>query len=82
MLTASRRTLPAGLAPTFSFFGQRRAPKVFRGVLPRRWVVERTFAWLCQNRSFSRDYERLCTTSEALIYATISRLMLRRLART
>jgi putative transposase len=57
------------------------APKVFRGVLPRRWVVERTFAWLCQNRRFSRDYERLCTTSEAVIYAAMSRLMLRRLAR-
>ena len=56
-------------------------PKVFRGVLPRRWVVERTFAWLCQNRRFSRDYERLCTTSEALIYAAMGRLMLRRLAR-
>jgi len=58
------------------------APKVFRGVLPRRWVVERTFAWLCQSRRFSRDYERLCTTSEALIYAAMGRLMLRRLART
>ena len=46
-----------------------------------RWVVERTFAWLCQNRRFSRDYERLCTTSEALIYAAMGRLMLRRLAR-
>jgi hypothetical protein len=44
-------------------------------------AVERTFAWLCQNRRFSRDYERLCTTGEALIYATMSRLMLRRLAR-
>jgi putative transposase len=44
-------------------------------------VVERTFAWLCQNRRFNRDYERLCTTSEALIYAAMGRLMLRRLAR-
>ena len=58
------------------------APKVFRGVLSRRWVVERTFAWLCQNRRFSRDYERLCTTGEALIYAAMGRLMLRRLVRT
>ena len=56
------------------------SPKVFRGVLPRRWGVERTFAWLCQSRRFSRDYERLCTTSEALIYAAMSRLMVRRLA--
>lgn len=68
---------------TVWFSWQRLPPgaKVFRGVLPRRWVVERTFAWLCQNRRFSRDYERLCTTSEALIYAAMGRLMLRRLAR-
>src|SRR6266542_4334073 len=65
----------------FSYERLPSAPKVFRGVLPRRWVVERTFAWLCQNRRFSRDYERLCTTSEALIYAAMGRLMLRRLAR-
>jgi putative transposase len=56
-------------------------PKGFRGVLPRRWVVERTFGWLLQSRRLSKDYERLCETSEALIYATMSRLMARRLAR-
>ncbi len=50
-------------------------------VLPRRWVVERTFAWLGKQRRFSKDYERLPETSEALIYLGISRLMLRRLAR-
>ena len=33
--------------------------------------MERTFAWLCQSRRFSRDYERLCSTSEALIYAAM-----------
>ncbi len=54
----------------------------FRGVLPRRWVVERTFAWLGHNRRLSKDYERLCETSEALIYAAMSRLMMRRLARS
>jgi putative transposase len=53
----------------------------FRGVLPRRWVVERTFAWLGQNRRLSKEYERVCETSEALIYAAMSRLMVRRLAR-
>jgi putative transposase len=56
-------------------------PKGFRGVLPRRWVVERTFSWFGQSRRLSKDYERLCATSEALIYATMIRLMLRRLAR-
>ena len=50
-------------------------------VLPRRWVVERTFGWLGHSRRLSKDYERICETSEALIYATMSRLMIRRLAR-
>ncbi len=49
--------------------------------LPRRWVVERTFAWLDQNRRLSKDYERLCSTSEEFVYATMTRLMVRRLAR-
>ena len=49
-------------------------------VLPRRWVVERTFAWLSQSRRLSKDYERLAETSEALTYVAMTRLMLRRLA--
>ncbi len=50
--------------------------------LPRRWVVERTFSWLSQNRRrMSKDYERLCATGEAFIYAAMIRLMVRRLAR-
>jgi putative transposase len=49
--------------------------------LPRRWVVERTFAWLDQNRRMSKDYEKLCATGEAFIYAAMTRLMVRRLAR-
>ena len=51
-------------------------------VLPRRWVVERTFSWIEQNRRMSKDYERLAATSEAFIYVAMSRLMVRRLART
>jgi putative transposase len=50
-------------------------------VLPRRWVVERTFSWLGQNRRMSKDYERLCASAEAFIYAAMIRLMVRRLAR-
>ena len=50
-------------------------------VLPRRWVVERTFSWLSQNRRMSKDYERLCASSEAFVYAAMIRLMVRRLAR-
>ena len=48
----------------------------------RRWVVERSFAWIGHNRRMSKDYEKLCATSEAFVYAAMSRLMLRRLART
>ncbi len=50
-------------------------------VIRRRWVVERTFAWICRNRRMSRDYEFLAQTTEALIYVTMIRLMLRRLAK-
>jgi putative transposase len=50
-------------------------------VLPRRWVVERTFAWICHNRRMSKDYERLCATGEAFVYAAMTRLMVRRLVR-
>ncbi len=48
---------------------------------PRRWVVERTFAWIGRYRRFSKDYEYLPATSEALIYAAMSHRMVRRLAR-
>jgi transposase len=43
--------------------------------------IERTFAWLGHSRRLSKDYERLCETGEAMIYATMTRLMARRLAR-
>ncbi len=50
-------------------------------VLPKRWVVERTFAWITRNRRLARDYERLAESSEAFIYVAMIRLGLRRLAR-
>ena len=50
-------------------------------VLPRRWVVERTFSWISQNRRMSKDYERLPESGEAFIYVAMTRLMVRRLAR-
>ena len=50
-------------------------------VLPRRWVVERTLAWLGRYRRLSKDYEALPQTGEALIYAAMAHLMVRRLAR-
>jgi transposase len=55
-------------------------PKGFL-VLPRRWVVERTLSWIDQNRRMSKDYERLCASGEAFVYAAMIRLMTRRLAR-
>ena len=55
-------------------------PRGFQ-VLPRRWVVERSLAWICHNHRLSKDYERLCATGEALVYAAMTRLMVRRLAR-
>ena len=50
-------------------------------VLPRRWVVERTIAWIDQQRRMSKDFERLCASGEAFVYAAMIRLMARRLAR-
>ncbi len=60
---------------------QRLLPRWSFEVLPRRWVVERTFAWLCHNRRMSKDYERLCSIGEAFVYIAMTRLMVRRLAR-
>jgi putative transposase len=56
-------------------------PRDFQ-VLPRRWVVERTFSWIDHNRRMSKDYERLPESTEAFIYVAMSRLMVRRLARS
>jgi putative transposase len=57
------------------------AQKGPRPFLPKRWIVERTFAWLGQNRRLSKDYEWLPESGEAFIYVAMSRLMARRLAR-
>jgi putative transposase len=59
-------------------------PQVQNGfqVLPKRWIVERTFAWLVRQRRLARDYERLPETSESFIYAAMVRLMIRRLAKS
>jgi len=51
-------------------------------VLPRRWVVERTFGWLGRYRRLNRDYERQAQTGEVMVYLAMTRLMLARLART
>ncbi len=56
----------------------RRTEQEFR-ILPKRWVVERTFGWLNQYHRLSKDYEHLPEMSEAAIYAVMTRIMLRRL---
>jgi transposase len=62
-------------------WGELLPPKGFQ-VLPKRWMVERTSSWIDQNRRMSKDYERLPETSEAFIYVAMTRLMVRRLARS
>ncbi|MGH3145368.1 MAG: IS5 family transposase [Rubrobacter sp.] len=57
-------------------------PKPGFRVLPRRWVVERSFAWMGQNRRMSKDYEGVPESGEAFMYAAMVRLMARRLARS
>jgi len=57
-------------------------PKEHKGfvLLPRRWVVERTFGWLNHFRRLSKSYERLTRTDEAWICIAMTRIMLNRLA--
>lgn len=50
-------------------------------ILPKRWIVERTFGWLSKFRRLSKDYETSIESSEALIYIAMSRIMVARLAR-
>jgi len=49
-------------------------------ILPKRWVVERTFAWLGRYRRLSKDYEQLCDTGESLIQMASARLIMSRFA--
>jgi transposase len=49
-------------------------------VVPWRWAVERSFAWLLNDRRHSRDYERLTTNSEAMIQLSMIRILLKRVA--
>jgi hypothetical protein len=51
-------------------------------VLPKRWIVERTNAWLMRTRRLARDYERRTTSAEAIVYWSMTLLMTRRLGRS
>jgi len=50
-------------------------------VLPRRWIVERTFAWISRNRRLARDFERYSNSVAAFIRLAMIRIMLKRLTR-
>ena len=50
-------------------------------ILPKRWIVERTFAWISRNRRLARDFERHASTVVAFVRLAMIRIMLRRLAR-
>jgi putative transposase len=80
----SRNDLPDWVKQTFGWLLQtvlRPVEVVGFIVLPKRWIVERTFAWLARCRRHSKDYERTTESSEAMIYLTMIALMSRRLAR-
>ena len=49
-------------------------------LLPKRWIVERTFAWISRNRRLGRDFERYTTTVAAFVRLAMIRIMLRRIA--
>jgi putative transposase len=79
-----RDSLPAWVRATFGWMLQTvLRPVRAKGfvVLPKRWIVERTFAWIARHRRHARDYERNPETSEAMIYIAMISLMSRRLAR-
>jgi len=48
-------------------------------ILPKRWIVERTFAWLGKYRRLSKDYETLPASSEMMVYLAMINLMIHRL---
>jgi putative transposase len=79
MMAWVRELNKAGIPVDPKKFVPHKGPRPF---LPKRWVVERTFSRLGHNRRMSKDYERLPESSEAFIYAAMSRLMARRLARS
>jgi putative transposase len=79
----ARCDLPAWVNETFGWLLQTvLRPVGVQGfiVLPKRWIVERTFAWLGRYRRHSKDYERNPKTSEAMIHIAMINLMSRRLA--
>lgn len=79
-----RNGLPQWVRETFGWVLQTvLRPVGMKGfvVLPKRWIVERTFAWLARYRRHARDYERTTESSETVTYIAMINLMSKRLAR-
>jgi putative transposase len=79
-----RSGLPAWTRQTFGWLLQTvLRPVSVKGfvILPKRWIVERTFSWISASRRFSKDYERLPDTTRTMIYIRMIHLMSRRLAK-
>ena len=92
-LTDAEWAIVAAMIPPGRHGGRRRSVnvrEVLNGIfyvlwtgcqwLPKRWIVERTFAWISRNRRLARDFERYATTVAAFIRLAMIRIMLRRLA--
>lgn len=80
----ARNGLPAWVRATFGWVLQTVLRPVEASgfvVLPKRWIVERTFAWISRYRRHSKDYERNPETSEAMIHLAMINLMSRRIAK-
>ena len=85
------RMLPRDFPPRSTVYGYFRAWVVagvrahihdvlYRRSRPKRWVVERTFAWACINRRLARDFEGVATTARAFFQIAMIKLMVRRIA--
>jgi putative transposase len=79
-----RNSLPDWVAGTFGWVLQTvLRPVGVKGfvILPKRWIVERTFAWLARHRRHSKDYEKTTASAEAFTYISMIYLMSKRLAK-
>jgi len=84
IIAYGRNDLPIWVHQTFGWILQTiLRPVGVKGfvVLPKRWIVERTFAWLTRHRRHSKDYEKTTASSEALTYIAMIGLMSKRLAK-
>ena len=77
-----KMALVAGRTGTWKLQIVKRSDVAGFEVLPKRWIVERTFAWISHNRRLARDFERYATTVAAFVRLAMIRIMLRRIAAT